>query len=80
MNGCYAGSVHPIMKSIAALACSILLASCAGDPGHFDGGRATRSSRGNAALEGPSAGDVIRDVHYDRARQNYEDRRDRRRY
>lgn len=62
------------MKYVFAALSAILLSSCAGDPGHFEGGDGRRRSYGNAALQGPSAGDVIRDTHYDRARQNYEDR------
>ncbi len=67
------------MKYAALALTSLFLSACAGDPGHFDGGHGTRRGSGNAALEGPSARDVIRDTHYDRARQNYEDRTQRRR-
>ena len=64
----------------AASASLALFSSCAGDPGHFEGGQGTRKGSGNAELEGPGARDVIRDVHRDRARQNYEDRTGRRYY
>ena len=60
---------------------ALLLASCGNDPGHFDGQKGPqRSGSGNAPLEGPGADDVINDVHHDRARQNYEDRRHQRYY
>lgn len=59
----------------------LLLASCGGDPGHFDGRHGSqRSGQGNAPLEGPTADDVVNDVHHDRARQHYEDRSHRRYY
>lgn len=58
-----------------------LITACAGDPGHFEGQKGPqRKSSGNAPLEGPGAREVIRDVHRDRARQNYEDRSQRRYY
>ena len=60
---------------------AILSSACGSDPGQFDGHKGPqRSSSGNAPLDGPGADDVINDVHHDRARQNYEDRRDRRHY
>lgn len=68
------------IAGILSLAIIASLASCSGDPGHFDGGQGNRRGSGNAPLQGPGAGDVIRDTHRDRARQNYEDRRDRRYY
>jgi hypothetical protein len=68
------------MKYLLTTVSAIVLSSCAGDPGHFDGGEGHRRGSGNAQLRGPSAGDVIRDTHYDRARQNYEDRSHQRRY
>jgi len=65
----------------ALLLVTVLLASCGGDPGHFDGRQGPqRSSQGNAPLEGPGADDVINDVHHDRTRQYYEDRSHRRYY
>jgi len=68
------------MKYALTALSALALFSCAGDPGHFDGGQGSRRGPGNAPLRGPSAGDVIRDTHYDRARQNYEDRTHQRRY
>ena len=71
------------MKAIAPILLlgSLLLASCGGDPGHFDSHKGPqRSGTGNAPLEGPTANDVINDVHHDRARQHYEDRSHRRYY
>lgn len=60
---------------------TMLITACAGDPGHFEGQKGPqRKSTGNAPLEGPGAREVIRDVHRDRARQNYEDRSQRRYY
>jgi Spy/CpxP family protein refolding chaperone len=73
--------VAPAMKSfLAAAFLALAISSCAGAPGHFNGGQKgpQRRGSGNAQLEGPTARDVIRDVHYDRGRQNYEDRRERR--
>lgn len=68
------------MKSVVLFTTAALVASCASDPGHFHGAEGKRRSSGNAPLEGPSAGDVIHDVHRDRVRQNYEDRTSKRRY
>lgn len=68
------------MKYLLTTLCIVTLSSCTGDPGHFEGGEGKRRGYGNAPLRGPSAGDVIRDIHYDRARQNYEDRNHQRRY
>ena len=71
--------VAPAMKSfLAATVLAFAVSSCASDPGHFDGQKGPqRRGSGNAQLEGPNARDVIREVHYDRGRQNYEDRRER---
>jgi hypothetical protein len=81
MNSASRRSVAPAMKSFLAVTtfAFIALSSCAGDPGHFNGVQKgpQRRGSGNAQLQGPSARDVISDVHYDRARQNYEDRRER---
>lgn len=68
------------MKAAALFLASLILASCVGDAGHFDGTGGKRRGHGNAQLEGPDARDVIRDTHRDRARQNYEDRSHRRHY
>ena len=68
------------MKYAALAISAVILSACSSDSGRFDGGKGTRRGSGNAPLEGPSAGDVIRDSRHDRARQNYEDRRHRRRY
>lgn len=68
------------MKYVLIFLSAVALSSCAGDSGHFNGGEGKRRGYGNAPLQGPTAGDVIRDTHYDRARQNYEDRTQRRRY
>lgn len=66
--------------TLPVLVTLLLLPSCGNDSHPFDAGQGQRRGTGNAPLRGPNAGDVIRDVHDDRARQNYEDRRHRRNY
>jgi hypothetical protein len=70
-----------VFKPALVLATALLSACGDSNTGHFDSQKGLqRSSSGNAPLEGPRADDVINDVHHDRARQNYEDRRHRRYY
>lgn len=55
-----------------------LLASCGngGDPqGPFNGSGRTHKSQGNAEVQGPGAGDLIRQSRRDYHREKYDDRR-----